>query len=83
MREKKQPGLLERLTQEMRCEFLSDLKQEVATNRSRAAQCIQKISSQEFSLKEWCDSYHYLFGKSVSFEEVEQVKQALVQQLLK
>lgn len=79
--ETKKIGLLDRLAQEFDCEFLSDVKSMVLQRRAWAAQLLQKIGAEEYSVQEWNDTHHYLLGQSASYGDAAESRNALTEKL--
>lgn len=79
--ETKTTGLLDRLSQEFGCEFLSDLKSMVFQRRTWAVQLLQKIEAEEYSVEEWNDTHHYLLGQPASYRDAVESRNALTEKL--
>ncbi|MDK2968242.1 hypothetical protein [Lacrimispora sp.] len=73
-------GLLERISSELGCMYLSDLRGATAKGKFRFI--VSDIPAMDYSVKVWQDALYYITGIKENFSTAEQAKQRLLEYLL-
>lgn len=76
-------SLLDTLSAQIGCTYLSDLRFMDTLQHRRLAEILKYISAKAFELREWNDALCYLTGDSRSKTDAEHAKAALIMWLLK
>lgn len=76
-------SLLDTLSAQIGCTYLSDLRFLDTLQHRRLAEILKYISAEAFELREWNDALYYLTGDGQSKADAEQAKAALITWLLK
>lgn len=72
-------GLLEYLSSECGCMFLSDLRR--SNVRFKLDRPLQKVKEDIYSLPEWQEAVSYILGNAPEFSTVTEAKEYLLEQI--
>lgn len=72
-------GLLEYLSSECGCMFLSDLRR--SNVRFKLDGPLEKVEEDSYSLSEWQEAVYYILGNAPEFSNVNEAKKYLLEQI--